>query len=61
MVSALPYGKVELDTKPPDKLFRNWKVTKGATTEIYTLVGGFVDGKWVVYSNLVARKSAAAL
>jgi cell division protein FtsB len=61
MVSALPYGKVELDTKPPDRLFRNWKVTKGATTEIYTLVGGFVDGKWVVYSNLVARKSAAAL
>ena len=58
MVSALPNGRVELDSRPPDKLFRNWKVTTGGATEIYTLVGGFVDGKWVVYSNLVARKRA---
>jgi hypothetical protein len=56
MVNALPNGRVELDSKPPDKLFRNWKVTSGGATEIYTLVGGFVDGKWVVYSNLVARR-----
>ena len=56
MVSALPNGRVELDTKPPEKLFRNWKVSVGSNTEIYTLVGGFVDGKWVLYSNLVARK-----
>lgn len=56
MVHALPNGRVELDSKPPDKLFRNWKVTVGSTTETYTLVGGFVDGKWVVYSNLVARR-----
>ena len=56
MVHALPDSKVELDTKPPDKLFRNWKVTTNSTTETYTLVGGFVDGKWVVYSNLVARR-----
>lgn len=57
MVHALPNSRVELDSPPPDKLFRNWKVTVGGTTEIYTLVGGFVDGKWVVYSNLVARRS----
>lgn len=56
MVHALPDNRVELDSKPPDKLFRNWRVTVGATTETYTLVGGFVDSKWVVYSNLVARK-----
>ena len=56
MVHALPNNRVELDSKPPDKLFRNWRVTVGATTETYTLVGGFVDSKWVVYSNLVARK-----
>ena len=56
MVHALPNSKVELDSKPPDKLFRNWKVTIGGATETYTLVGGFVDGKWVVYSNLVARR-----
>ena len=56
MVHALPNNRVELDTKPPDKLFRNWRVTVGSATETYTLVGGFVDGKWVVYSNLVARR-----
>ena len=56
MVHLLPNGRVELDTKPPDKLFRNWRVTVGSITETYTLVGGFVDGKWVVYSNLVARR-----
>lgn len=56
MVHALPNNRVELDSKPPDKLFRNWRATVGSTTETYTLVGGFVDGKWVVYSNLVARK-----
>jgi hypothetical protein len=57
MVHSLPQSRVELDSKPPDKLFRNWKLTAGPTTETYTLVGGFVDGKWVVYSNLVARSA----
>ncbi|HJZ67543.1 MAG TPA: hypothetical protein VKF81_05315 [Blastocatellia bacterium] len=56
MVYNLPGGRIELDRKPPDKLFRNWKVTNGSATEVYTLVGGTVDGKWVVYSNLVARR-----
>jgi cell division protein FtsB len=53
MVYNLPNRRVELDRKPPDKLFRNWKVNNGRETEVYTLVGGLVDGKWVVYSNLV--------
>jgi hypothetical protein len=56
MVYNLPDRRVELDRKPPDKLFRNWKLTNGGTTEVYTLVGGLVDGKWVVYSTLVARR-----
>jgi cell division protein FtsB len=53
MVYNLPGRRVELERKPPDKLFRNWKVNNGRETEVYTLVGGLVDGKWVVYSNLV--------
>ena len=57
MIYNLPNRRIELERKPPDKLFRNWRVTTGSTTETYTLVGGFVDGKWVVYSNLVARGS----
>lgn len=56
MVYNLPDRRVELEKKPADSLFRNWKSTNGSSTEVYTLVGGFVDGKWVVYSNLVARK-----
>jgi cell division protein FtsB len=56
MIFNLPDRRIELDRKPPDKLFRNWRVINGSTSDTYTLVGGFVDGKWVVYSNLVARK-----
>ena len=56
MIYNLPSGRIELERKPPDKLFRNWRVTNGPTSDTYTLVGGFVDGKWVVYSNLVARR-----
>ncbi len=56
MVYGLPESKLELDSKPPDKLFRNWRVKTDSGVDTYTLVGGFVDGKWVVYSNLVASR-----
>jgi hypothetical protein len=55
MVSELPQGKIELDEKPPDRIFRNWRVRGESGTDVYTMVGGFVDGKWVIHSNLVAR------
>jgi hypothetical protein len=60
MVYHLPNSRVELSSSPPDGLFRNWKISTGSTTEVYTLVGGFVDGKWVVYSNLIARRSSGS-
>ena len=56
MVASLPYSRVEVEQKPPDKLFRNWRYKTDSGIEVYTLVGGFVDGKWVIHSNLVARK-----
>jgi hypothetical protein len=56
MVYYVPNSRVELAGRPPNELFRNWKVTTGSTTEVFTMTGGFVDGKWVVYSNLIARK-----
>jgi cell division protein FtsB len=56
MVHAQPGGRIELDSAPPDKIFRNWKSSTAGNAETYTLVGGFVGGKWVVYSNLVAGK-----
>lgn len=57
MVHSEASGRIELDQKPPDKLFRNWRSAGGESPGTYTLVGGFVDGKWVVYSNLVARRA----
>jgi cell division protein FtsB len=59
MVHTEASGRLELDQKPPDKLFRNWRATGGESPGTYALVGGFVDGKWVVYSNLVARRSTS--
>jgi hypothetical protein len=56
MVHSEASGRLELDQKPPDKLFRNWRVSGGDEPGTYALVGGFVDGKWVVYSNLVSRR-----
>jgi len=56
MVYYVPNSRVELSERPPNELFRNWKVTTGSTTEVFTMTGGFVDGKWIVYSNLIARK-----
>jgi hypothetical protein len=57
MVHSEASGRLELDQRPPDKLFRNWRATGGESPGTYALVGGFVDGKWVVYSNLVARRA----
>jgi cell division protein FtsB len=56
MIYKLPGSRIEFTQKPPDHLFRNWKVATESGTEVYTLVGGFFDGKWVIYSNLVARR-----
>lgn len=56
MVYGLPQSRIELDRQPPNTLFRNWRAGTDSATEIYTLVGGFADGKWVVYSNLVAKR-----
>lgn len=56
MVYNMPHGRVEIEQQPPNKLFRNWRYNSAEGMETYTLVGGFVDGKWVIHSNLVARK-----
>ena len=55
MLYALPNHQIEVDRKPPDSIFRNWRVKSGDLTNTYALVGGFVDGKWIIYSNLIAR------
>ena len=56
MVYSMPDHQIEMGQKPPNSIFRNWKTKAGNLTSTYALVGGFVDGKWVIYSNLIARK-----
>jgi hypothetical protein len=51
-------GRFETRSKPPDALFRNWKVASESGSEIYTVVGGFVDGNWQIYSNLIGRRTS---
>jgi len=50
-------GRVETDSRPSSKLFRNWKVITASGVEIYSVVGGFDQGKWLIYSNLIGRKN----
>jgi cell division protein FtsB len=56
MVYSLPAHQIEVEKKPPDAIFRNWRVKTGDSTSTYALVGGFVDGKWIIYSDLIGRK-----
>jgi cell division protein FtsB len=57
MVYESPDSRVELDKVPPSNLFHNWKVQNDTGgTDVYTLVGGTVKGKWVIYSNLISRQ-----
>ncbi|HXG92472.1 MAG TPA: hypothetical protein VNN73_08900 [Blastocatellia bacterium] len=61
LISELPQGKIELNEKPPDKIFRNYRVRTESGTQVYTLVpGGPFDGKWVIYSNLVRQTKSDA-
>jgi len=56
MVYSLPDHQVEIDRKPPNSIFRNWRTKSGDVTSTYALVGGFIDGKWIIYSNLLTRR-----
>jgi outer membrane murein-binding lipoprotein Lpp len=57
LVYESPSSRVEMDKIPPSNLFRNWKTQNdNGNTDVYTLVGGNVKGKWVIYSNLISRQ-----
>lgn len=58
LVYESPSSRVEMDSIPPSMLFRNWKLpNESGGVDVYTLVGGNVSGKWVVYSNLISRQA----
>ena len=54
-VYELPGHSVTLPSIPPDSLLRRYRYRSGNQVSAYILVAGIVDGKWTVYSNLVAR------
>ncbi|MBI3651071.1 MAG: hypothetical protein HY231_08475 [Acidobacteria bacterium] len=56
LVYESPNRCVEVDKIPPSSLFHNWKAqNETGGTDVYTLVGGKIKDKWVIYSNLIAR------
>ena len=56
MIYELPDHSIQTGDKPPDNLFHNWKVNTESGLDVYTMVGGFVEGKWVIYSDLISRR-----
>jgi len=54
-VYDLPGRSVEVPRIPPSSLFqRIYRYKSGEQTQTFVLVGGQVDGKWMIYSNLIA-------
>lgn len=50
-----PGHVIELPGIPPDSILRRFRYRTGGQIRAYVLVAGIVDGKWVLYSNLVGR------
>ncbi|MBI3758785.1 MAG: hypothetical protein HY269_03420 [Deltaproteobacteria bacterium] len=49
---------VEIPRVPPDKILKRYRYRVGAEAYSYVLVAGQVDGKWLLYSNLVGKGAA---
>jgi hypothetical protein len=50
-----PGRVIELPGIPPDSILRRYRYRSGGEVRAYVLVAGNVNGKWLLYSNLVAR------
>lgn len=57
-VYELPGHSTTLPSIPPDKILKRFRHRSGGQNYAYVLVGGIVDGKWTLYSNLVAKGRA---
>jgi cell division protein FtsL len=56
-VYETPGHMVELPKVPPNELLKRFKYTVNGQTRTYQVIPGFLNGKWVVYSNLVGYGS----
>jgi type II secretory pathway pseudopilin PulG len=50
-----PGRVIELPGIPPDSILRRYRYRSGGQVRAYVLVAGNVNGKWLLYSNLVAK------
>jgi hypothetical protein len=58
LVYLSPRRSVEVPRLPPNALFqRIWRFRAPDQTQVYVLVGGQVDGKPVIYSNLIGTSA----
>ena len=55
-IFQLPGHSVTLPSIPPDNILRRYRLRKDDRPYSYILVAGLVDGKWVLYSNLVKNR-----
>jgi hypothetical protein len=55
---SLPGRSVPLPSIPPDSLLKRYRLQICGQVSAYVLVAGIVDGKWTLYSNLVAKGRA---
>jgi hypothetical protein len=50
-----PGHLIPLPSIPPDNVLRNYKIRVDGRVHTYVLVAGQVDGKWILYSNLLRK------
>jgi septal ring factor EnvC (AmiA/AmiB activator) len=50
-----PGHSIPLPSIPPDNVLRNYKIRVDDRLHTYVLVAGQVDGKWILYSNLLRK------
>jgi hypothetical protein len=50
-----PDHVIDLPGIPPDSILRRYRYRSGGQVRAYVLVAGNVNGKWLLYSNLVAK------
>lgn len=55
-----PNHVIELPRIPPDKILRRYRFRVGNEVRSYVLIAGLVDGKWLLYSNLVGKGAPQA-
>lgn len=50
-----PGRSIALPGIPPDKILKRYRYRSGGLLHAYVLVAGNVDGRWILYSNLVGK------